>query len=156
MLGRLVVLERSPPLSRYHTPAIVGRALDNPLTLFIARFCVILPFIEAGIVKILDWNRGEAEMLRAGLHPAWVFNVASLVTELAGSGLVVLNRWTWLGAGALGIFTVMTTFLAHRFWEFTGQERNLQLNSFLEHATISAAFILVVVVGIRRPKWPDA
>jgi transmembrane protein len=128
------------------TPALIARILSHPVTLLFARICLALPFLEAGALKLLDWNQGEAEMAHTGLHPAWVFNVASLVTELIGSALIVLNRGTWLGAGALGIFTVVATFLAHRFWEFAGNERNLQINSFCEHAAICAAFILVVAV----------
>jgi transmembrane protein len=130
-------------------PEAIVRLLDNALTLLVARVCVTLPFLEAGIIKLMDWQAGEAEMLRSGLHPAWVFNLASLVTELGGSVLIIINRKTWLGAGALGIFTVIATFLAHRFWDLSGQARIMQLNTFLEHATISAAFILVVVVGLR-------
>jgi transmembrane protein len=59
----------------------------------------------------------------------------------------------WLGAGALGIFTIMATFIAHRFWDLEGPARVAQLNTFLEHATIAAAFILVVVAHI-RPRRP--
>jgi transmembrane protein len=50
-----------------------------------------------------------------------------------------------------GVFTVWATLLAHRFWEFSGVERFMQLNSFFEHWTISAAFILVAIVGLRQP-----
>lgn len=132
------------------TPTPVARVLDSPVTLLITRICVVAPFIGAGLVKLLDWQAGEAEMLHVGLHPAWLFNLAALTTELGGSILVILNWKTWLGAGALGVFTVLTTFLAHRFWEFPEPTRSMQFNSFLEHATIGAAFILVVVVGLRR------
>jgi transmembrane protein len=132
------------------TPDLVARMLDNPATLLFTRICVTLPFFVSGLMKLFDWQGGEAEMLRAGLHPSWLFNLAAFVTELGGSALVILDRKTWLGAGALGIFTLLATFMAHRFWEVTGEEaRIMQLNSFLEHATISAAFILVVVVGLR-------
>jgi transmembrane protein len=132
-------------------PHWVARLLDNPATLLVARICVTLPFFVAGLFKLLDWQAGVAEMAATGLQPAWAFNLASLVTQLAGSALIILDRKTWLGAGALGIFTVFATLLAHRFWEFSGDARVAQLNSFLEHATISAAFILVVVVGLRTP-----
>jgi transmembrane protein len=135
------------------TPALIARVLSHPLTLLFARICLALPFLAAGVVKLLDWDRGEAEMAHTGLHPAWVFNIAALVTELGGSALIILNRGTWLGAGALGIFTVLATFLAHRFWDFSGTERNVQLNSFLEHAAICAAFILVVAVNQGRVGW---
>jgi transmembrane protein len=133
----------------HDTPALVARVLSHPVTLLFARICLALPFLEAGVAKLFDWSQGEAEMTHVGLHPAWLFNVAALCTELAGSTLVVVNRGTWIGAGALGIFTLLATLLAHRFWEFSGTERNLQLNSFLEHAAICAAFILVVTVKLR-------
>jgi transmembrane protein len=131
------------------TPTWVERLLDNPLTLFIARVWVISPFLVSGLGKLLDWHSGEAEMLHVGLHPAWLFNTAALITELGGSFLIVFNRKVWLGAGALGVFTVLTIFLAHRFWELSGTSRVMELNSFFEHWTISAAFILVTVVAIR-------
>jgi transmembrane protein len=88
-------------------------------------------------------------MTHVGLHPAWAYNAAALGTQLVGSVLVILNRRLWLGAGALGIFTVWATLLAHRFWDFAGSERMAQTNAFFEHWTICAAFILVTVVGFR-------
>jgi uncharacterized membrane protein YphA (DoxX/SURF4 family) len=64
------------------TPAFVARALTHPATLLFARLCLALPFLEAGSVRLFDWSRGLAEMTQAGLHPAWHFNVATIVTEL--------------------------------------------------------------------------
>jgi transmembrane protein len=127
----------------------VALCLDNPVTLVAVRFCVVAPFVGAGLFKLLDWQAGLAEMLNVGLHPAWFFNLAALLTELGGSTLVILNRQMWLGAGALGVFTLLATLLAHRFWDLTGDARMMQFNTFLEHATISAAFILIVVVQLR-------
>jgi transmembrane protein len=148
LLGGMIMSSYSDRAESGDTPSVVAHMLDNPATLLFARICVTLPFLEAGVIKLVDWQAGNAEMLHAGLHPAWVFNLAALVTELVGSVLIILNRKAWLGAGALGIFTVLATLLAHRFWELTGEARIMQLNTFLEHATISAAFILVVVVGL--------
>lgn len=73
-----------------------------------------------------------------------------LLTELSGSVLVVLNYKIWLGAGALGVFTVLTTFLSHRFWKPGGQAGTMQLNSFLDQAAVGGPFILATVVGLRR------
>jgi transmembrane protein len=94
-------------------------------------------------------------MVHVGLRPAAAFNFAALFTQLAGSALVITNRWVWLGAGALGVFTVWATLLAHRFWDFSGDARTVQLNSFFEHWTISAAFILLAVVGLRNRATPS-
>jgi len=35
--------------------------------------------------------------------------------------------------------SIWATLLAHRFWELAGPERTMQMNSFFEHLTISAA-----------------
>jgi transmembrane protein len=135
------------------TPSLVARVLDNPITLFVARVAVTAPFLVGGFSKLFDWQGGEAEMLHVGLQPAWAFNLASLLTQLIGSALVIVNRRVWLGAGALGVFTVIATLLAHRFWDLTGEARTMQMNSFFEHLTICAAFLLVTVVRIRgRPR----
>ncbi|MDR3518818.1 MAG: DoxX family protein [Azospirillaceae bacterium] len=131
------------------TPVAIARILDHPVTLLVTRICVTLPFLVGGVTKLANWDAGLAEMTAVGLHPAGLFNLAVLATELGGSALVILDRKTWLGAGALGIFSVLTTVLAHRFWAVSGPDRTPQFNSFLEHATISAAFVLVTVVTIR-------
>ena len=62
--------------------------------------------------------------------------------------LVILNRWTWLGAGALGVFTALATVLAHQFWTLDGTQRIRELNTFLEHLAIIAGFVLVAMIGV--------
>jgi transmembrane protein len=155
VLGRVAMNTSPTKTKRNETPRVVIRLLDNPTTLLIARIMVTAPFIVGGLTKMFDWSAGIAEMTHVGLRPAAVFNFAVLFTQLAGSALVIANRWVWLGAGALGIFTVWATLLAHRFWELTGPERMMQMNSFFEHWTISAAFVLVAVVGLRKPAEPS-
>jgi transmembrane protein len=130
------------------TPDVVAKVLTHPTTLLFARLCLAAPFLWAGVYKLLNWPGGVAEMTGAGLQPAWMFNLAALVTELGGSVLVILNRAVWIGAGALGVFTVLATFLAHGFWDLSGSARIVQINSFLEHAAISASFIFVTAVAV--------
>jgi len=140
-----------PGLQWLATPRIVAHVLDNPATLLLTRICMTLPFWVGGLMKLLDWRGGVVEMEKTGLRPAWVFNLAVVIVELGGSALVIADRATWLGAGALGCFTFLSTFIAHRFWRATGPARTAELNNFHEHATICAAFILIVVVGLRGP-----
>ena len=134
---------------RWSAPEGVARFLDSDLTLLFARVCLSLPFLVSGLTKVFNWQVGENEMLRAGLHPAWAFALAVTATQLGGSLLVIVKNWLWIGAGALGVFTILTNFVAHRFWEMSGDARSAQMDSFLEHWTMSAGFILVVVVYIR-------
>ena len=42
--------------------------------------------------------------------------IATIAVELGGSSLLILRRWAWLSAGALGAFTAIATLIAHCFW----------------------------------------
>ena len=132
---------------------LIGRFLRAPATAAVARIVLCLPFWWSGLSKLLDFSGGTAEMASLGLEPAWLFNALTIFVQIGGSLLVILNRWTWLGAGALGVFTALATVMAHRFWTFDGVERVRELNAFLEHLAIIAGFVLVAilgVVGVRR------
>jgi transmembrane protein len=86
------------------------------------------------------------------LHPAWAFAVLTIFVEIGASLLVIVNRWTWLSAWALGVLTVLAIFLAHRFWDADGPLRGEQFNTFLEHAGLAAAFILVAALSMLRDR----
>jgi len=135
--------------SRTDVPLAIARLLDNPTVLFVARLALVCPYLASGVTKLVDWPAGLAEMAHVGLHPTWLFNLAVLVTELGGSVLILLNRLLWLGAGALGVFTVLTIFLAHDFWNLTGALRAEEMTKFFEHLTICSAFIFVTVADLR-------
>jgi transmembrane protein len=136
-------------------PTILGQ-LDRLIVLFLrapatavaARIVLCLPFWWSGLSKLLDFSSGTAEMAALGLEPAWLFNALTILVQLGGSLLVILNRWTWLGAGALGVFTALATVMAHRFWTLDGIERVRELNIFLEHLAIIAGFVLVAILGV--------
>ena len=122
--------------------------LHAPATAAAARIVLCLPFWWSGLSKLLDFSGGTAEMAALGLEPAWLFNALTILVQLGGSLLVILNRWTWLGAGALGVFTALATVMAHRFWTLDGIERVRELNTFLEHLAIIAGFVLVAILGV--------
>jgi transmembrane protein len=127
---------------------LIGLFLRAPATAAAARIVLSLPFWWSGLSKLLDFSGGTAEMAALGLEPAWLFNALTILVQLGGSLLVILNRWTWLGAGALGVFTALATVMAHRFWTLDGIERVRELNTFLEHLAIIAGFVLVAILGV--------
>ena len=122
--------------------------LRAPVTAAAARIVLCLPFLWSGLSKLLDFSGGTAEMAALGLAPAWLFNALTIFVQIGGSLLVILNFWTWLGAGALGVFTALATVLAHQFWTLDGLERIRELNTFLEHLAIIAGFVLVAMIGV--------
>lgn len=127
---------------------LIGVLLRAPATAVAARIVLCLPFWWSGLTKLLHFSSGTAEMAAFGLEPAWLFNALTIFVQLGGSLLVILNRWTWVGAGALGVFTALATVLAHQFWTLDGVERVHELNTFLEHLAIIAGFVLVAIIGV--------
>ena len=115
------------------------------------RIALCLPFLWSGLSKLVDFSGGTAEMAALGFTPAWLFNALTILVQLGGSLLVILNIWTWLGAGALGVFTALATVLAHQFWTLDGIERVRELNTFLEHLSIISGFVLVAMLSIIGP-----
>jgi transmembrane protein len=122
--------------------------LQAPVTAAATRVVLCLPFWWSGLSKLFDFSGGTAEMAALGLEPAELFNALTILVQLGGSLLVILNLWTWLGAGALGVFTALVTVLAHQFWTLEGLERVRELNTFLEHLAIVAGFVLVAMIGV--------
>ena len=93
-----------------------------------------------------------AEQAHFGLQPAWLWAVASIVVELAGSALVIAGRWVWLGAGGLGVLTAVAMLAANDFLTMTGQQRFAATNSFFEHLGLIAGLMLVSIMSQRNPR----
>src|SRR6185369_4198382 len=82
-------------------PAI-RKPLDRTIRLFLqasvtapaTRVVLCLPFWWSGLNKLFDFSSGTAEMAALGLEPAALFNALTILVQLGGSLLVILNLWT--------------------------------------------------------------
>jgi uncharacterized membrane protein YphA (DoxX/SURF4 family) len=137
----------------YHrdTPHWVNAILEPPATALVARVILTLPYWWSGISKLTHWSAAitEAEGMGSAMPTAVV--TATIAVQLVGSLLVIANRYVWLGAGALAVFTVLATIVADSFWRVDGAERIAQQNIFFEHMALVAAFVLVSILGARGP-----
>lgn len=133
------------------TPQGIRRLLNSPATFVLARILLTLPFWSSGLVKLIDFSGGVAEMEHYGFTPGIAFNVATIIVQLGGSLLIIFNRFTWLGAGALGIFTGLTILLVHNFWAKEGEMAMIHMFLALEHIGMIGGLILVAILAeIRR------
>lgn len=110
---------------------------------YLARTVLTFMFWASGLAKLIDFNGGVAEMAHFGLEPAVAFNVATIITQLGGSILIILNRWTWLGAGALAVFTALTIPLVHHFWTMEEPFKTIEFYVVMEHITVIGALMVV-------------
>jgi transmembrane protein len=110
---------------------------------FVARLVLTSMFWLSGIAKLADFNGGVAEMAHFGLEPPALFNIATAVVQLVGSALIIANRWTWLGAGMLAVFTALTIPIAHNFCTMEEPMRTIEFYVVMEHITVIGALMVV-------------
>jgi uncharacterized membrane protein YphA (DoxX/SURF4 family) len=137
---------------RSDTPAWVSTILAWPWLMPIARIALTSAFLIGGIQKLSDFPAAVAEQAHFGLQPAWLWAVAAIIVELAGSALVIFGRWVWLGAGGLGVLTAVSMVTANSFWRMTGHDRFIALNAFFEHLGLIAGFVLVSAMAARTQR----
>jgi transmembrane protein len=137
------------------TPRWVESILDSRVTLLLARVALTLPYWWSGIDKATHPQAALAEV--AGLlgttQPLPVY-LLLLIVQIGGSLLVIFNRWAWLGAGALGMFTLIVTLLVHAFWNLDGPVRFAEMNTFLEHMALIAGFVFAAMRARHNPNNP--
>ena len=127
----------------------------NDLALLIGRLLVAALFFPSAFDKIRIFGAFTASLSRTFPHPE-LWAVAAIALEIgAGVALVlgVLPRWTAL---ALVGFTIIATWIAHRFWMFDGPVRRQQEIHFYKNLAITGGLCFYFVAGAGRWKWRRA
>ncbi|WP_199084401.1 DoxX family protein [Bosea sp. ASV33] len=118
---------------------------------YLARTVLTFMFWSSGLAKLFDFDAGLAEMRHFGLVPEVLFYFATVITLLLGSILVILDRWTWMAAGALAAFTVLTIPIAHDFWTMEEPMSTMEFHVAMEHITVTGGlFVAIYASAIRK------
>lgn len=128
----------------------IGPLVAMPAVRFIALLGLCAAYLQGGLDKLLDFGAAVAEAQHFGLPFAPAIAGAIIVTELAGSALILSDVYRWFGALWLAGFTLMATFVANRFWEIPQPERFMVENAFFEHLGLVGAFLLVAWHDLRQ------
>ena len=139
---RMNLLDR---LARTIKPLVATRPVH-----FIALLGLCAAYIQGGLDKLHDFNAAVAETQSFGLPFAAAATAATIVTELAGSALILTGIYRWLGALWLAGFTLFATFVANRFWEMQPPQSFMVENSFFEHLGLIGGFLLVAWLDLRK------
>jgi uncharacterized membrane protein YphA (DoxX/SURF4 family) len=132
----------------------IAARFATPLVYWIALLGLCAAYLQGGIAKATDFGGAIAEMEHFGLTPAAPMAAAVIVLELGASVMILIGFYRWLGALALGGFTLMATLIALRFWELpAGHERFMAANAFFEHLGLVGGFLLAAWhdLSTRRP-----
>lgn len=129
-------------------PRFVDAILDWRPTWFLARLLLVGAYLLGGLMKLADWPGAVAEQAHFGMHPPALWAGLTIAVELVGPMLILTGRWIWLGAGMLGVFTLLAAFTANAFWTMPpGPERFGATNAFFEHLGLIGGFVLAALVA---------
>ncbi len=129
-------------------PRPIALLLDAPGVALIARLLLTAPFWISGLLKILDFSAALAEAAHFGLQPALPVAVIVILVQIGGSVSVVMLRWAWLGAGALGVFTAAANGVGHAFWTLTDpMARFHDMNAFLANLGLIGGLFLAAALA---------
>ena len=129
-------------------PRFVDAILDWRWTGFLARLALVGAYLLGGIVKASDWTAAVAEQAHFGMHPPALWAALTIGIEIVGPLLILSGRFVWLGAGMLGIFTLLAAITANAFWAMpAGQDRFMATNAFFEHVGLIGGFVLAALVA---------
>lgn len=132
-------------------PRFVGAVLHWRATWFLARLALVGAYLLGGIVKLTGWSAAVAEQAHFGMHPPELWAALTIGIEIAGPVLILTGRLVWLGAGMLGVFTLLAAMTANAFWTMAaGQERFMATNAFFEHVGLVGGFVLAAMVADRK------
>lgn len=117
--------------------------LGTPAVHWIALLGLCAAYLQGGVNKLTDFPGAMAEMRHFGLSPPGPMAALVILLELGASAMILSGIYRWIGALALGGFTLAATFIANRFWEMAPPERFMAANGFFEHLGLVGGFLLV-------------
>jgi uncharacterized membrane protein YphA (DoxX/SURF4 family) len=130
-------------------PRFVSAILDWRWTGFLARLALVGAYLLGGVAKLADFPAALAEQAHFGMHPPALWAALTIAVELIGPALILSGRFVWLGAGTLGVFTVLAAFVANAFWTMEGEARFFATNAFFEHLGLVGGLVLAAMLAGR-------
>ena len=121
-------------------------SLQNPLTL-IGRVLLALLFVPAGFGKLVGFAGTVGYIASKGVPLPEVAAAIAVAVEL-GLGILLLvgyqARWAAL---AMGLFTVVITFIFHNFWAVPPEMVMMQKMSFMKNLAIVGGLFTIAAWG---------
>ena len=120
--------------------------LQHPFS-FIGRILLALLFIPAGVGKISGFAGTVGYIASSGIPFPELAAAAAIVIEV-GLGFMLLvgfqARWAALG---IALFTVVITFIFHRFWDVPAAQMVQQQQAFFKNIAVVGGLLTVAAWG---------
>jgi uncharacterized membrane protein YphA (DoxX/SURF4 family) len=109
------------------------------------RILLCSAYLWSGTTKLFEFGATADHFAnRFKLPSSRLATAITIAVQLLGSTMVITGWMASIGAIILVLFTIAATIIAYPFWTMTGVERRRNIETFLEHVGLSAAFLLLV------------
>ena len=137
-------------MPHHHTALpLADRVTGGGLIWLMARVVLGGLFVMSGAEKLMGLDQFADSLVKGGIPESMASMLAPLaaVAETIGGLCIVLGLATSWACLLMIAFTLVASFLAHRFWEFDGEMRVMQQNHFIKNIMIVSGFMLLYVAG---------
>ena len=122
--------------------------MQGPLLPLLGRVLIGALFLTAGIRKLMTVAATAGYMAKLGFPAPEAMAYLAILIEVGGGLLLIIGFKTRWVAWLLVLFTLIATFMAHRFWEFSDPgQYNGQLNNFLKNMAVMGGLLMYAVNG---------
>jgi putative oxidoreductase len=122
----------------------------NDAMLAVGRIALAVIFVMSGAMKFMDLGATAGAVASKGLPMPSVLATLAAVTELGGGLLIVVGWQTRWAALALALFTLVTAYVFHDFWNMEGAARENNLIHALKNLSIFGGFLMLAAAGAGR------
>jgi putative oxidoreductase len=121
-------------------------SFKSPLAV-VGRFLLALMFVMSGFTKLTGFAGTVGYIQSKGLPAAELLAALTVVLELGG-GLALMAgfkaRWVAL---AMGLFTILVSFIFHNFWAVPEAQKMVQQLMFMKNLSVAGGLLLVAALG---------
>jgi putative oxidoreductase len=121
-------------------------SVANPLAL-IGRILLALMFVTAGFGKLTGFQGTAGYIASAGLPAPELLAALTIVLELGG-GLALMaglgTRWVAL---AMGLFTLLVSFIFHPYWAVPANQAMVTQLLFMKNISVAGGMFVLAAFG---------
>ncbi|MFT8368513.1 DoxX family protein [Acetobacter papayae] len=118
--------------------------------LLVARLLLSSLFVMMGWGKLTGFSGTIAYMAATGAPLPSLSAVISIVVELGLGALLAFGAFTAPIATLFALYTIVTAFIGHHYWTFSGMERYDMWIHFYKNFSIAGGFLALASAGPGR------
>ena len=119
----------------------------NDEIILVARLFLATLFLIFGWRKLRDYSGTVSQMVQDGLPAPVLATAIAIFMELPVAFAVAVGAFTRPSAVLLGLYTLGTSFIEHRYWTVTGTDQLASMEGFYKNLAIMGGFLLLYTTG---------